>query len=238
MIHSGSRNMGKRIGDHFNKLGKDLNEKWYSQTFLPFLPANSIEGTDYLSWMDFALRFAFLNRQIMIQEVKTVFEKIFPTIKWVTSQVVDDTVNDLINIHHNYCKLENHHGKNVWVHRKGAIRVYNATGLIPGSMGTSSYVVKSLNNHMSMFSASHGAGRKMGRREFARKMKYSHDQIENSLKGIIHTKFGEFTYGKDKGLKDVSEAPGAYKDISEVMKNQMDLVDILVELRPIISIKG
>ena len=230
--------MGKRIGDYFNATGKVLNEKWHSKTFLPFLPANVKEGKAYLAWMDFALRFAFLNRRVMIDEVKSVFERVFPNVKWITDTVVDDTVNGLINIHHNYVALEHHYGRDFWVHRKGAIKVNKCTGLIPGSMGTSSYVVKSLNNRDSFCSASHGAGRKMGRRDFARKMKHSHDQIEKSLEGVLHTKFGEFSYGKDKGLTDVSEAPGAYKNIDEVMANQEDLVRILVKLTPKVSIKG
>ena len=238
MIHSGSRNMGKRIGDHFNSVGKDLNDKWHSNTFLPFLPANSKEGKAYLAWMDFALRFAFLNRQVMIEEVKDSFKKVFPTVKWITDTIVDDTVNGLINIHHNYASMEHHYGRDFWVHRKGAIRVNKCTGLIPGSMGTSSYVVKSLNSRNSFCSASHGAGRKMGRRDFARRMKHSYAQIEKSLEGVIHTDFGEFTYGKDKGMKDVSEAPGAYRDIDEVMANQTDLVKTIVKLSPKVSIKG
>jgi tRNA-splicing ligase RtcB len=130
-------------------------------------------------------------------------------------------------------------GKNYWVHRKGATRAFeNMTGIIPGSMGTHSYIVKGKGNKVSLMSCSHGAGRKMGRREFCRKMKYSHAQIEASLKGVVHSDFGKFDRGKDKGLLDVSEAPGAYKDIDEVINNELDLIDPIVKLSPIICLKG
>lgn len=241
MIHSGSRNMGKKIGDYFNNLAKELNAKWFSQgSDIPFLPTDTPEGKAYLSWMDFALRFAFLNRQVMIDSVKEVFMNVFPEVFWITNTVVDNTVDDgMINIHHNFAALENHHGRNYWVHRKGATRAFaGMTGIIPGSMGTNSYIVKGLGNHFSLMSCSHGAGRKMGRIEFSKKMKYSHDQIEKSLEGVLHTNFSHFGRGKHKDLLDVSEAPGAYKAIDEVMANQEDLVRILVKLRPLISVKG
>ena len=111
-------------------------------------------------------------------------------------------------------------------------------GIIPGSMGTNSYIIKGKSNHLSLNSCSHGAGRKMGRMQFSRSMKDSMDEIEKSLEGVLHTEFSEVQYGKNKGMKDVSEAPAAYKDIDSVMSNQTDLVDIAVKLRPLISIKG
>ncbi len=239
MIHSGSRNMGKVIGDFYNELASNMNSKWHSNNHgIPFLPVDSDEGKAYLTWMEFALGFAYCNRVAMMFKTSEILEKIFPDFEFITNQVVE--INDwLINIHHNYAALENHHGKNVWVHRKGATNASNDTiGIIPGSMGTSSYIVRGKGNHLSLNSCSHGAGRKMGRMEFSRMMKYSMDSIEESLKGVLHSKFGEVQYGKNKGMKDVSEAPAAYKNIDEVMNNQMDLVDILVKLRPLISIKG
>ena len=240
MIHSGSRNIGKKVGDLYNRIATDLNAKWFSTARdIPFLPTDTEQGKAYLAWMDFALRFAFLNRQVMLDIAKDVFKNVFPQVKWITEKVVDDTANGIINIHHNFAAIENHHGKNVWVHRKGATKAnVGMTGIIPGSMGTKSFIVRGLGNHRSLMSCSHGAGRKMGRRDFARKMKYSYDQVEESLKGVVHGEFGEFSYGKDKGLKDVSEAPGAYKDIDVVMANQTDLVSVLVKLTPKISIKG
>jgi tRNA-splicing ligase RtcB (3'-phosphate/5'-hydroxy nucleic acid ligase) len=240
MIHSGSRNIGKKIGDYFNNVAQDLNAKWFSEArTIPFLPTDTPEGKAYLAWMDFALRFAFLNRKVMLDDVKDVFSKVFHQVKWTTQQVVDDCVGDMINIHHNFAAIENHHGKNVWVHRKGATKAFSGmTGIIPGSMGSSSYIVQGLGNHLSLMSCSHGAGRKMGRMQFNRTMKDSFAQIEDSLKGVLHTDFGEVNRGKDKGLKDVSEAPGAYKNIDEVISQELDLIKVLVKLNPRISIKG
>lgn len=240
MLHSGSRNMGKRVGDYFNDLAKGLNSKWYSQgKEIPFLPADTEEGKAYLAWMDFALRFAYLNRKVMLDEVKDTFEHEFPTIKFVTKELVDDTNDNIINIHHNFASLETHMGKTYWIHRKGATMARaGQTGIIPGSMGTGSYIVKGLGNMRSLMSCSHGAGRKMGRMEFSRRMEHSYAQIEKSLEGVIHSEFGEFERGKMKGKKDVSEAPGAYKDIENVMANQEDLVKSIVKLKPLVCLKG
>ncbi|MFA7219021.1 MAG: RtcB family protein [Synergistaceae bacterium] len=240
MIHSGSRNIGKRIGDCFNDLATELNAKWFSEKrIIPFLPVDTDEGQDYIAWMDFALRFAFLNRIIMMDAVKDALERTFNDVEYITKNVVEDSINDVINIHHNFAALECHHGKNVWVHRKGATRAFEGmTGIIPGSMGTHSYIVKGLGNHQSLMSCSHGAGRKMGRKVFSRQMQDNYAEIEKSLEGVIHSEFGNFPYGKDKGLKDVSEAPGAYKNIDEVIENELDLVKVLVKLSPKICVKG
>lgn len=240
MLHSGSRNIGKKVGDYFNSIAKNLNEKWFSECrMIPFLPTDTEEGKAYLAWMDFALRFAFLNRQVMVDSVKDVLQKVFPHVGFTTASLVNDTIDNMITIHHNFASLENHHGRNWWIHRKGATKAdAGRTGIIPGSMGTASYITKGLGNHNSLMSASHGAGRKMGRMAFSRKMLHSHDQIEKSLEGVIYTEFGEFSYGKMKGIKDCSEAPQAYKSIDEVMNNQKDLVGILVKLKPLISVKG
>lgn len=238
MIHSGSRNIGKLIGDHYNAIAADCNKKWHSNNLgIPFLPVDSEEGQAYLQWMEFALQFAFMNRKAMMDKVVAIFERMFKDKFEITTDGICDQL--VINIHHNYASLENHHGHNVWVHRKGATKATEKTiGIIPGSMGSKSYITQGKGSHFSLQSSSHGAGRLMGRKEFSRRMKDSYEEIEKSLEGVIHSKFGAFDYGKDKGLKDVSEAPAAYKDISTVMENQRDLVEILVELTPKISIKG
>jgi len=240
MLHSGSRNIGKKVGDYFNELAQELNSKWYSKCdAIPFLPTNTEEGKAYLAWMDYSLRFAYLNRKVMLDEVKRTFEHEFTDIKFVTSQDFEDTNEDILNIHHNFASLENHLGKNYWIHRKGATMARDGmTGIIPGSMGTGSYIVKGLGNITSLTSCSHGAGRKMGRMAFSRQMQDKYDEIEKSLEGVIHLGFGEFERGKMKGVKDVSEAPGAYKDIESVMSNQTDLVKPVVHLKPLICLKG
>jgi tRNA-splicing ligase RtcB len=238
MLHSGSRNIGKKICDTFNDLAKDLNQKYYSQVpeTIPFLPTNSTEGKEYLQYMDFALQFAFYNRQFMMDFIKKDLGFAFKDIKI--------QYNDMINIHHNYASLENHFGENVWIHRKGATLATDYTiGIIPGSCGTNSYIVKGLNNKDSYNSCSHGAGRKMGRKDFNRQYNTPDKikEIEDSLKNVVHTKFTKehsFKKNKETGLLDVSEAPQAYKNIEDVMNNQKDLVVIFKTLKPLISMKG
>jgi tRNA-splicing ligase RtcB len=133
-----------------------------------------------------------------------------------------------VNIHHNYAALENHYGKNVWVHRKGATRVRaGELGIIPGSMGSSSYIVEGLGNPESFHSCSHGAGRRMGRKDAERRLNLAEEQ--KKMTGIVHGL---------RNIENLDEAPGAYKDIDEVMANQKDLVKIVVRLHPIGSIKG
>lgn len=243
MIHSGSRNMGKKVGDYFNDLAKTLNEAWYSDAdrAIPFLPTSTAEGKSYLRWMDFALRFAYLNRKVMLDAVKKDLEHVFPTIKFMTKASFEDhdIRDNIINIHHNFATLENHMGKNYWVHRKGATRAFeNTLGIIPGSMGTSSYIVMGKGERLSLMSCSHGAGRKMGRMAFCREMKDRMDEIEESLDGVTHSKFSTIERGKMKGVLDVSEAPQAYKDIDEVINNELDLIEPLFKLKPLISMKG
>ena len=133
-----------------------------------------------------------------------------------------------VNIHHNYAALETHYGKKVWVHRKGATRATaGERGIIPGSMGTRSYIVIGLGNPESFHSCSHGAGRKMGRKDASRRLSLKGEQAK--MNGIVHGL---------RNVSDLDEAPGAYKDIDQVMESQRDLVEIQVRLRPLGSIKG
>ena len=235
MIHSGSRNLGKRICDTFNDIAIELNEKYYSQVHesIPFLPMNSEEGKEYWIYMNFALDFAYLNRSIMLSYIQKDITHAFShmTIKF----------DDSINIHHNYASRENHFGKNVVVHRKGSTLATEKTiGIIPGSMATKSFIVRGKGNPDSYMSCSHGSGRKMGRKAFNRefntpeKMK----EIEESLKNVVHTSFSKqhsFKKNKETGLLDVSEAPQAYKNSKSVISCQSDLIEILTTLTPIIN---
>lgn len=241
MLHSGSRNIGKKVGDYFNELAAKMNARWYSESrTIPYLPVDTEEGQAYLAWMNFALEFAFLNRKVMLKEVMKSIEYEFKgDVSFITKKEFEDAIDNMINIHHNFASLENHMGKNVWVHRKGATMARDGqTGIIPGSMGTSSYIVKGKGNIHSLMSCSHGAGRKMGRRQFCREMKDKMGEIEKSLEGVIHSDFSKIEHGKDKGTIDVSEAPGAYKDIEEVINNELDLIEPIVKLRPLICLKG
>jgi tRNA-splicing ligase RtcB len=225
MIHSGSRNLGKQIADFYNREAKEENKKWFSQVTskdLAFLPLSVELGKQYLAEMQFCVDFALANRNLMMSKIIGCFDQVLK--KDITGG------NEMINIAHNYAAMENHFGRNVLVHRKGATSARaGETCIIPGSQGTKTYIVEGLGNPESFMSCSHGAGRRLGRNE-AMKSLNLHDEIEiMDRQGIIHGM---------KSVKDLDEAAGAYKDISRVMENQKDLVRILVELRPIAVIKG
>ena len=230
MVHSGSRNLGFRVANYYNKLAVELNQKWFSQVpkkwELAFLPINIKGARSYIKEMNYCIQFAFANRKLMM-------DRIIKQIKLVYFQYGDipcPKFEPMINIAHNYAKFENHFSNNVMVHRKGAtLATKNTIGIIPGSQGTSSYIVKGRGNPESFQSCSHGAGRKMGRKQAQRTLNLEEEKKKLDEQGIIHAIRVE---------KDLDEAPGSYKDISVVMKNQKDLVDILVELKPLAVIKG
>ena len=224
MIHSGSRNIGYKVAKHYNKLAIELNEKWHSvvpkKWELAFLPLHSRDGQRYLCEMKDCVDFAQINRERMMKQVK----------QCVLDVVGDVVFKDIINVAHNYAALENHFGSNVMVHRKGATRAYlNQLGIIPGSQGTSSYIVRGKGEPQSFMSCSHGAGRKMGRKQAQRELNLNDERSLLDDMGIIHS---------IRNQKDLDEAPGAYKDIRVVMANQSDLVDIEVKLNPLAVIKG
>lgn len=224
MIHSGSRNLGKKVGDHYNKIAKELNERWFSsipkEWDLAFLPTSEEVALDYICEMQYCVDFALANRKLMIERIKDAF--------YSTCYGVE--FDDIINIAHNYARMEHHFGHNVWVHRKGATSAkLGEIGIIPGSQGTSSYIVKGKGNIESFQSCSHGAGRLMGRKQAQKTLNLSEEIKRLDEQGIIHG---------IRNVEDLDEASGAYKDISVVMENQSDLVDILVELKPLAVIKG
>jgi len=230
MIHSGSRNLGKQVADHYNKLAKELNEKWHSSVpkeyDLAFLPLDSEEGQNYIREMNYCVEFALANRKLMMDRVKEIFYKnIYDAV-----DNIQCNFEEIINIAHNYAKLENHFKENVMVHRKGAtLASADTIGIIPGSQGTKSYIVRGRGNVDSFKSCSHGAGRKMGRKQAERELNLEEETKNLDDQGILHS---------IRGSKDLDEAPGAYKPIEDVMRNQSDLVEILVELSPLAVIKG
>jgi len=235
MIHSGSRNIGKKVCDYFKDVALDQAARFYSSVpaDVAFLPTSTDAGRAYLAWMDFALRFAFLNRQVMMGMAMEVLRDKAP------NAVFDPAVN----IHHNYAVLETHMGKAWWVHRKGAtLATTDTVGIIPGSMGSRSHIVRGKGNRLSLNSCSHGAGRAMGRQAFNQAFNTPDGiaRIEESLRGVVRADFSKATTrkGKETGLLDVSEAPQAYKDIGRVMEAQADLVEVVHTLRPLIVIKG
>ncbi len=230
MIHSGSRNFGKQVCDYFHKQARELNTKWYSQVpdeyRLAFLPVDSIQGKQYIRWMNLCLDFAYENRVQMMAVVKEIFEK------WISKYIgVTVEFETEINCHHNYASLENHFGKNVWVHRKGATRAREGElAVIPGAMGSYSYVVKGLGNPESFCSSSHGAGRKYSRRGAMEAFTCEQVIVDLKKQGIV--------LGKRKKEDVAEESRFAYKDIDEVMENQKDLVEPIKQLRTLGVIKG
>lgn len=231
MIHSGSRNLGYKVANHYNKIAKDLNKKWNSSVppsvDLAFLPMDSEEGQCYFREMQYCVDFALANRELMMERIKEIFKNVTGFEEYGQDNINFDP---MINIAHNYASLESHFGENVWVHRKGATLAREGTiGIIPGSQGTKSYIVEGLGNKDSFESCSHGAGRRMSRSK-ARSELVLEDEIKNlDDQGIIHG---------IRQQRDLDEASSAYKDIGVVMANQKDLVKILVELIPLAVIKG
>ena len=224
MIHSGSRNFGYKIAKEYHRRAVKECERWYSNiptNELAFLPIESPIAKEYLEAMNYALDFARVNRGYMMEEVIRSFQEHLPTHIFL---------NDQIDIHHNYAAWEHHFNKDVIIHRKGAVRMRkDEIGIVPGSQGTASYIVKGLGNPDSFHSCSHGAGRQMGRKQAKRELDFNDEVKKLDAQGILHS-----IRGKD----DLDEASGAYKDIEEVMEAQEDLVEILVKLTPLGVIKG
>jgi len=225
MIHSGSRNLGYRVAKHYNEIAVKLNAKYYSvvdpKQQLAFLPEGTDEFEAYLHEMNYCVEFAKINRQIMMSQV----------CMYMSSEldVAFDT-SPILDVAHNYARRESHFGKNVWVHRKGATSAREGElGIIPGSQGAFSCIVKGLGNKDSFCSCSHGAGRKMSRTAAVHDLDLEEQiQIMDKQK-IVH------------GIRkqgDLDEAPGAYKDMEAVMHNQKDLVEIINRLSPLMVVKA
>lgn len=224
MIHSGSRNLGYKVAKYYNQIANELCLKWKQDKIvkdqIASLPIGNKETADYIKEMNLCLKFSNANRDLMAKFIKEIILDICPNIIFEKP----------INIQHNYATLENHYGKNVWVHRKGATLARKDTiGIIPGSQGTSSYIVKGLGNEASMCSCSHGAGRKMSRTKAKEVLDLQEEQRKLDEKGILHA---------IRGKNDLEEASSAYKDIDVVMEEQKDLVEILVKLQPLAVVKG
>jgi tRNA-splicing ligase RtcB len=224
MIHSGSRNLGKQVADHYNLVAEQLNKRWLSniplEWELAFLPIESQEAKNYIDEMQYCVDFALNNRMLMMNRIMTVISSIYPKM----------SIEPILNIAHNYAVWENHFGENVVVHRKSATLARKGMiGIIPGSQGSKSYIVRGLGNPDSFESCSHGAGRAMGRKEAERILDLAAEIKKLDDQGIIHS---------IRNKEDLAEATGGYKDIDIVMNNQKDLVEILVELSPIGVIKA
>ncbi|MGH8970896.1 MAG: RtcB family protein [Actinomycetes bacterium] len=220
-LHSGSRGVGNKIATHYIKVAQQLCRQWWIELPDPDL-AYLVEGTpefsDYIRDLSWAQRFALLNREEMMDRVVACLEA------WIGEPVVE---RERINCHHNFTRKERHFGRDVWLSRKGAIEASQGTpGLIPGSMGTASYVVVGKGNPVSLNSSPHGAGRSYSRSK-ARKT-FSREQLRESMRGIEYRDSDSF----------LDEIPAAYKDIDQVMADSVDLVEVRHTLRQIVNVKG
>lgn len=230
MIHSGSRHFGKRICDCYHQKARVLNQMWHSQVpdeyRLAFLPAASREGQEYITWMKLAMEYAFENRQRMMERVKEVVrEKVG---KFLNRPV---EFSEEINCHHNYAALEHHYDADVWVHRKGATRAREGElAVIPGAMGSYSYVVRGKGNPESFCSSSHGAGRAYSRKGAMEAFTCEKVICDLKEQGVV--------LGKNKKSDVAEECRFAYKDIRTVMQNQQDLVEVVTELKTVGVVKG
>ncbi|HEX6740873.1 MAG TPA: RtcB family protein, partial [Sphingomicrobium sp.] len=223
MLHSGSRGTGNRIGTYFINVAKEAIAKerldfHLADKDLAFLSEGSELFDDYIEAMHFAQDYAMSNRELMMLRVLEALRKHLPPFK--TDKVA-------INCHHNYAVQETHFGERVWVTRKGAVRAGEGElGIIPGSMGTGSFIVEGLGNAASFCSCSHGAGRVMSRGEAKRRITL--EQHAAAMQGIEAR--------VDEGVLD--ESPAAYKDIGAVMAAQQDLVRVKHRLRQVVNVKG
>lgn len=222
MIHSGSRNVGKQVADHYNRVAKALNEKWCvgipKEWQLAFLPLSCREGQHYIDEMNWCVEFAKKSRELMMSNVLGIVAKVLHT----------EITTKWIDVAHNYARVEPHYGQQLVVHRKGATYAgKHEQGIIPGSQGTSSYIVEGLGNALSFESCSHGAGRTMGRKHAKEILDLETEQAK--MGNIIHSM---------NGKNSLDEAPGAYKNIDVVMHHQRDLVKIVTELTPLAVVKG
>lgn len=222
MLHSGSRGVGGRIGSYFIELAKREMERWFihlPDRDLAYLPEGSQHFNDYLNAVGWAQDFAMANRELMMHA----------TLQAISEHIKHPVTTGLmaVNCHHNYVSREHHFGENVLVTRKGAVRAREGDlGIIPGSMGARSYIVRGKGNADSFHSCSHGAGRAMSRTEA--KKRFTVEDHVAATAGVECRKDAEV----------VDETPGAYKSIDAVMAAQTDLVDVVHTLKQVLCVKG
>lgn len=226
MLHSGSRGIGKHLADVHINSAKDLMKKYFidlPDPDLAYLAQDTKEFKDYIKALLWAQEYAELNRlEMMLRVLKDVSFHLYGEDKGSAAMTTL-----AVNCHHNYTAMENHYGQNVWVTRKGAVSAKaGQLGIIPGSMGTKSYIVEGLGNMESFCSCSHGAGRRMSRTKARQSFKV--EDLAAQTKGV--------ECKKDASVLD--EIPGAYKDIDVVMNDQKDLVQVKHTLKQILCVKG
>lgn len=222
MLHSGSRGIGNMIGSYFIEKAKKRMEQYFitlPDGDLAYLPEDTDDFNDYVEAVGWAQNYALENRRVMMEAVIAALRRHIPKEFTITQEA--------INCHHNYVEKENHFGRNMWVTRKGAIRArVGDLGIIPGSMGQRSYIVRGKGNVESYCSCSHGAGRSMSRAEARRRFTVA--DLKEQTAGV--------ECNKTDAVLD--EIPAAYKDIDLVMENQKDLIEIVHTLKQVLNVKG
>jgi len=223
MLHSGSRGVGNRIGSYFIELAKKDMRRWFvnlPDEDLAYFPEGTEHFSEYVEAVGWAQTFAMTNRRLMMDAVLRAVASV-PGIPPFT------TAAEAVNCHHNYVAREHHYGANVLVTRKGAVRAREGElGIIPGSMGARSYIVRGKGNPESFTSCSHGAGRAMSRAEARRR--FSLEDHAEATRGVECRKDADV----------IDETPGAYKPIDAVMAAQADLVEVVHTLRQVVCVKG
>ena len=223
MLHSGSRGVGNRFGTHFIELAKEDMRKWMinlPDADLAYLPEGTEHYKDYVTAVHWAQEYALVNRQSMMTNIIAAIRN--------SGEVPEFNAEvEAVNCHHNYVAWENHYGENVLITRKGAVRARKGDlGIIPGSMGAQSFIVRGLGNEESFMSCSHGAGRAMSRTEAKRR--FTLDDHAKATAGVECRKDADV----------IDETPMAYKSIDAVMEAQRDLVDVVHMLRQVVCVKG
>jgi tRNA-splicing ligase RtcB len=223
MLHSGSRGIGNMIGTHFIEKAKRNMEKFFislPDADLAYFPEDTDDFNDYVEAVKWAQDYALENRRVMMRAVVQALVDAMPNEGFCASM-------EAVNCHHNYVEKENHFGRNLWVTRKGAVRAREGDlGIIPGSMGQKSYIVRGKGNLESYCSCSHGAGRTMSRAEAKRR--FSISDLIAQTEGVECRKDADV----------IDEIPGAYKRLDLVMENQKDLVEVVHTLRAVLCVKG
>ena len=224
MVHSGSRNLGYKVAEHYNRLAvqlaatstMEIPKAWQ----LAALASSEPVGRQYLAEMAYCVDFARANRREMMAVVQDI----------VAQATGCDQFDAPLDVAHNYVACEEHFSQSVWVHRKGATRARKGElGIIPGSQGSTSYIVRGLGNPESFLSCSHGAGRVLGRKQAQRVLDLHKEIARLNARHVLHNL---------RCRADLEEAPGAYKDIAKVIDRQRDLVEVVVELQPLAVVKG
>ena len=221
MLHSGSRGVGNRFGSYFIERAKADMRRWFinlPDQDLAYFPEGSEGFGDYFKAVSWAQKYARANREVMMEQVLGVLRSVFPDLA---------TTQEAVNCHHNYVSRERHFGKDVYVTRKGAVKAgVGDLGIIPGSMGAKSFIVRGKGDRDSFCTCSHGAGRAMSRKEAKRR--FTLEDHARATEGVECRKDAEV----------IDETPMAYKDIDAVMAAQADLVDIVHTLRQVVCVKG